>query len=150
MIGTQVTGTTGLVAGVKDTNNPPTTADNALVVSISPITAAPSIYNAACLGNTTPVAIKASAGTLLTVSITNNAAAARSVKFYNSGNPTVGTTVPLFSVTMAASSSQCIQVGGNYGLKFSAAIAWAVTSGTTFADTGAPTANDIVLTANYV
>jgi hypothetical protein len=85
----------------------------------------------------TAQAIKASAGTLTGYFIYNPNAAAVFVQFYNtaSGGVTVGTTNPLFMLTVPAASAANLWMTG--GVQFSTAISWAATS--TAGGNGAPT-----------
>lgn len=86
----------------------------------------------------TAQAIKASAGTLMGYYIYNPNAAAVFVQFYNtaSGSVTVGTTNPLFMLTIPAASAAnlFLQPGG---VAFGTAMSWSATS--TAGGNGAPT-----------
>jgi len=91
----------------------------------------------------TAQAIKASAGTLRGWYIYNPNTAAVFVQFYNAGtgSVTVGTTAPLFMITVPPGSAT--NVAWPDGIQFSTAITWAATS--TAAGAGAPsTALDAV------
>jgi hypothetical protein len=91
----------------------------------------------------TAQAIKASAGNLVGYYIYNPNASAQFVQFYNtaSGSVTVGTTNPLFMVTIPATAGANLWMPG--GVAFSTAISWAATS--TAGGNGAPaTALDAV------
>jgi hypothetical protein len=86
----------------------------------------------------TAQAIKAAAGTLLGYFVYNPNATAQFVQFYNtaSGSVTVGTTAPLFMITIPPTSAANLWMQPG-GVTFSTAIAWAATS--TSAGNGAPT-----------
>jgi len=91
----------------------------------------------------TAQAIKASAGTLRGYYIYNPNVTAQFVQFYNtvSGSVTVGTTNPLFMLTIPATSGA--NMWSNDGIQFSTAMSWAATS--TAGGNGAPgTALDAV------
>lgn len=81
-------------------------------------------------------AIKASAGTLKGYYIYNPNASAQFVQFYNtaSGSVTVGTTNPLFMLTIPATSAANLWMTD--GIAFSTAISWSATS--TAGGNGAP------------
>jgi hypothetical protein len=85
----------------------------------------------------TAQAIKASAGCVYGYYIYNPNATAQFVQFYNtaSGSVTVGTTNPLFMLTIPATSGANLFI--NTGIQFSTAISWAATS--TAGGNGAPT-----------
>lgn len=82
-------------------------------------------------------AIKASAGTLKGYYIYNPNSSAQFVQFYNtaSGSVTVGTTNPLFMLTIPATSAANLWMTD--GVAFSTAMSWAATS--TAGGNGAPT-----------
>jgi hypothetical protein len=86
----------------------------------------------------TAQAIKGSAGTLLGYYVYNPNATAQFVQFYNtaSGSVTVGTTTPLFMITVPAGSAANLWMQPA-GIAFSTAISWAATS--TAGGNGAPT-----------
>lgn len=85
----------------------------------------------------TAQAIKASAGKLVGYFIYNPNATAQFVQFYNTaqGSVTVGTTTPLFMVTIPATSGANLWMPG--GVAFGTAMSWAATS--TAGGNGAPT-----------
>lgn len=85
----------------------------------------------------TAQAIKASAGCLYGYYIYNPNSSAAFVQFYNtaSGSVTVGTTNPLFMLTIPASSAANLWIGE--GVLFSTAMSWSATS--TAGGNGAPT-----------
>jgi hypothetical protein len=100
--------------------------------------------------------VKTSAGTLHKLRITNRATTVRYVKVYNAtaANVTVGTTTPIDTITVPAAGSADLPTVltenyGGYGLKFSTALSLAATTGFAHADTGAPGANDIIISAYY-
>lgn len=112
-----------------------------------PVTPTQSFINSAATTNATSV--KASAGTVWSIICSNANAAARYVKFYNLAvAPTVGTSVPAFTIAIPASST--IQItGGSNGIRFGTGIALAITTGIADADTGAVAANEIKVATSY-
>ena len=93
--------------------------------------------------NATGVSIKGSAGQVYGWYLYNNASATRYVKLYDSASaPTVGTTVPY--ITIGIPSLSAANVFSEIGIPFSAGIGIGGTTGVADANTGAPTANDIV------
>lgn len=91
---------------------------------------------------TNATSAKASAGDLHTVHGLNAAAAVRYLKFYNKASaPTVGTDVPILTIAIGASQAFRFDFNGHY---FSTGIAYALTTGSADADTGALTAGDIL------
>lgn len=79
---------------------------------------------------------KASAGNLFELSISNPTATAISVKLYNKASaPTVGTDVPVFTVTVAAGATVNPPLG-NIGKRFTTGIAMAATALPAATDTG--------------
>lgn len=83
----------------------------------------------------------ASNGTVTRVIGYNAAATARYLKFYNKASaPTVGTDTPALTVYLPASAAFAIDID-HY---FSTGIAYALTTGSADADTGALTAGDVL------
>lgn len=98
--------------------------------------------------------IKASAGTVYGVWVTNTATSTRWVKFYNAtaANVTVGTTTPVITIGIPGNSSD--DISGNFGpggmgIQFDTAISVAATTGVADNDTGAPAANDVIINVFY-
>lgn len=93
---------------------------------------------------TNATSVKASAGNLLGMFLSNNSAATKYVKFYNKASaPTVGTDTPVFVLAIPAAGS--IDVDGNAWAypRFSTGIAYAITGAATDADTTAVAVNDV-------
>lgn len=98
--------------------------------------------------------VKATAGTLYSISAFNRTAAPLYLKFYNltAANTTVGTSTPVLTFVVPANADSdgagfiwnCAQ-----GLAFDTAISVAATTGIADADTGAPGANDCVINIGY-
>lgn len=91
----------------------------------------------------TPAAqtIKASAGRLLGIVVTNTAAAARFLKLFNAAAPTLGTTPATIDIAIPAGQSIEFQIEGGVG--FSTAITCAVTGARGVSDNTAITAGDV-------
>lgn len=99
---------------------------------------------ASILSPATPAgaSIKASAGRVAGWTLTNSAAAVRSVKFYNATAVTMGTTAAVFEVDIPAGGTVQISLPG--GIGFSTGIMWSVTAGKGLTDnTGGVSANDV-------
>lgn len=80
--------------------------------------------------------IKSSAGSLLEVTLSNPTATAISFKFYNKAtSPTVGTDVPILTVTVAAGGVWAAEFG-SLGKRFTAGISIAMTALPASTDTG--------------
>lgn len=101
---------------------------------------------------TNATSVKASAGTLYSVSVGSVNAAVRYLKFYNKASaPTVGTDTPvqIFSIPgNTAGAGREVQIPV-CGIEFSTGIAFALTTGAADADTGAVAASEIVVSYSY-
>lgn len=98
------------------------------------------IISAAATTNATSA--KAAAGRLYTVIGYNAAATARYLKFYNKASaPTVGTDTPIFTIYLPPTTSVALDFPGFH---FTTGIAYALTTGSADADTGALTAADVL------
>jgi hypothetical protein len=99
--------------------------------------------------------VKATAGTLHKLRLTNRTTSVRYVKLYNAtaANVTVGTTTPIDTIVLPGGTSAdlCTVVTESFGggLTFGTALCLACTTGLADNDTGAPGANDVVATAYY-
>jgi hypothetical protein len=98
--------------------------------------------------------VKASAGQVYAMWVTNTATATRFVKFYNAtaANVSVGTTTPVITIGIPGNTSD--DISGNFGpggmgIAFDTAITVAATTGVADADTGAPGANEIIVNIFY-
>lgn len=93
--------------------------------------------------------IKTSAGQLYGYYFANTNASARYLKFYNAtaANVTVGTTTPVLTFYLPPTTAGHIEF--SHGIAFSTAISAAATTGVADNDTGAPSANDVILNAFY-
>lgn len=97
--------------------------------------------------------VKATAGQVYGMWVTNLATTTRFLKFYNdtAANVIVGTTVPVITWAIPGNSSDDISAlfGSSHGIAFSAAITVAATTGIADADTGAPGANEVLVNIFY-
>lgn len=93
--------------------------------------------------------VKTSAGKVYGWYMYNNASSVRYVKLYNdtAANVTVGSTAPVLTVPLPASSGANVEYTN--GIPFSTAISAAATTGVADSDTGAPSANDVVVNIFY-
>lgn len=113
----------------------------------TPITPTTTFTNSAATTNAT--SIKASAGTVWSINVSNTNAALRYLKLYNKASaPTVGTDVPVLTIPIPATSTIKVD-GGSNGIRFSTGIALATTTGATDADTGAVAANEIKVATTF-
>ena len=101
--------------------------------------------------NTNSTLVKSSAGKLFSITGYNAATSVRYLKLYNKASaPTVGTDTPVATIALAPSAAFHIN-WADIGLTFATGIGFGLTTGSADADTGAPTAGDIVgLNAYYV
>jgi hypothetical protein len=100
--------------------------------------------------------VKATAGCLYKLRITNRATTVRYVRLYNAvpASVTVGTTTPIDTIVVPAASSTDLptvltESFGGIGLTFSTALTVAATTGFADNDTGAPGTNDVIVSAYY-
>lgn len=111
-------------------------------VTATPATGTP--YSLTTAASTNAAAIKASAGTLFELTVSNPTATAAYLKLYNKATaPTVGTDVPVLTVTVPATSATAPPVVlnlGAIGKRFSTGIAIAVTAAAIATDTAATVA----------
>lgn len=130
------------------------TLDRKVIVNPQPHTAGGlSIFRSLDLDETEED-VKASAGNVYSVWVTNTATSTRFLKFYNAtaANVTVGSTMPVITIGIPGNSSDDISGkfdGGGMGIFFDTAICVAATTGVADADTGAPAANDVIVNIFY-
>lgn len=114
------------------------------------ISATPYKLNSAASTNATSV--KASAGAVYAIQVTNINASARFLKFYDKASaPTVGTDTPIkvLQIPGNTSGSGIVEALG-IGIKFSSGIAFAITGGAGDSDTTAISANDVIVNLDYI
>lgn len=129
------------------------TLDRKLIVNPQPHTAGGlSIFRSLDIDETEED-VKTSAGQVYGWWITNLATSTRYVKFYNAtaANVTVGTTTPVMTLPIPGNSTDDIAANalGAHGIAFDTAICVAATTGLADNDTGAPSANDVVINIFY-
>lgn len=96
----------------------------------------------------TGINVKASAGQVYGYHIFNAAITARYVKLYNKASaPTVGTDTPIITLHLAAGGDR--DYSTDIGIPFSAGIGVGATTGVADNDTGAPSANDVIINLYY-
>lgn len=93
--------------------------------------------------------VKATAGQVYGWYIYNAASSVRYVKLYNAtaANVTVGTTTPVMTIPVPATSGANVEFTN--GIAFSTAITAAATTGVADNDTGAPSANEVIVNLLY-
>ncbi len=97
--------------------------------------------------------IKASAGCLYGIWVTNNATTVRYLKLYDRASATAGTHTPIITIGIPGNSTDKISAflgTGGVGIQFLTGICAAVTTGIADADTGAPGGSDIQANFFYI
>ena len=141
LMGNGVTGTGSQRVTIASDNTP-------FTVNATPTTPTASIITSAATTNAT--SIKASAGTLYSITCSNAGAAAVFVKLYNlAAAPTVGTSSIALTIPIAASSVVTIPLGAQ-GMRFGTGIALAITNLVTEADATAVAANQVKVLTSYI
>lgn len=106
-------------------------------------------YNAVSTASTNATSVKASAGNLFEITASNVTATATFVKLYNKASaPTVGTDVPVLTISVPANTTVAMQFGSQ-GKRFATGIALAVTAAAAATDTAAAVAG-VQLSATYI
>lgn len=97
---------------------------------------------------TNATSVKASQGRVFGGSVSNTSAAWRYIKFFSKNSaPVLGTDTPVATVGIPPNSTVGLgAIFDQYGMHFSAGIAYALTTGAADADTGAVGANEVVVT----
>lgn len=100
---------------------------------------------------TNATSVKASAGQLYHLLVSNINAAVRYLKFYNKASaPTVGTDTPIWTIPIPGNTAGAgVNIAIPPGLTFSSGIAFALTTGVADSDTGAVSANEHVVNLGY-
>ena len=123
-----------------------TTAVTGTVTAL-PVTPTTTFTNSAASTNAT--LIKSTAGTLWSAVVSNVAASARYLKFFNMTTaPTVGTSVPVFAVLVPAGGTVVIEGGAN-GIRFGTGISLAITGAAGDLDTTAIAAGDVKVATSF-
>ena len=106
-------------------------------------------YNAVSAASTNATSVKASAGNLFEITASNVTTTATFVKLYNKASaPTVGTDVPVLTISVPANTTVAMQFGSQ-GKRFATGIALAVTAAAAATDTAAAVAG-VQLNATYI
>lgn len=144
----------GVAAIVTAASTAAAAASPALTVTLSPNspithpTPTASAVNSAATTNATSV--KASAGTAFSVTCSNTGGAAAFVKLYNlAASPTVGTSVPVLTISVPASGTVNVSFGST-GYRFATGIALAITNLAADTDTTAVAANQVKVLTSYI
>lgn len=97
--------------------------------------------------------IKATAGQVYGMWVTNTATSTRFVKFYNgtAAGVTVGATTPVITIGIPGNTSDDVSglFSSAHGIAFGTAITAAATTGVADADTGAPGPNEVIVNVFY-
>lgn len=145
-----VTGNAAITAGgglMAVAGTPAVTVTSGSVTSSQPAT--PTAYSAVTTASTNAASVKASAGTVYAVTLSNPTATPVFYKLFNKASaPTLGTDVPLVTIPVPASSGVVHQFGA-LGLRFATGIASAVTGAMAAADVSSGVAA-VQVTASYV
>jgi hypothetical protein len=98
---------------------------------------------------TNATSVKASAGAINSIHVTNGAAASRWLKIFNlAAAPTVGTSTPVLNLQIPAGWSGPVDTGP-FGIRLGTGIAYAITGGQPLLDATAVTAGDVVLNLTF-
>ena len=128
----------------------------ALAVTLASTTLAPSatvggfttFFHLISAATTNATSVKASAGTIGTITLSNTSAAVKYFKLYNKASaPTVGTDIPI--LTLLVPAGQTVIFSPQQGIRLATGIAIALTGGVTVADTAAVALNDLAVHIDY-
>lgn len=112
--------------------------------------ATPTASNINSAATTNAAFIKNAAGTVYNILASNTNASPRYVKFYNKASaPTVGTDVPIITITVPANGTIHADMG-TLGHRFATGIAIAITAGAADSDTAAIGANEVKVLTSYI
>jgi hypothetical protein len=142
-----------ITVGADGVNDGDVSLTNPMAVRIAPMAADGCTIARSITLSTTELEVKATAGCVYGVWFSNMATSSRFLKFYNAtaANVTVGTTTPVLTLAMPGNASD--DVSGVFsipqGINFSTAICVAATTGIADNDTGAPSANDVIVNVMF-
>lgn len=112
--------------------------------------ATPTTFNLNSAATTNATSVKASAGTLLALQVSNINAALRYLKLYNKASaPTVGTDVP-FMVFPIPIGGYIAEEFGTLGIRMGTGIALAITGAAADSDTTAVSASEHKVSLSYI
>lgn len=118
-----------------------------VVVPAAPVTPTTIFTNSTASTNAT--LIRSVAGTLWSAVVSNTSAAARFLKFFNlTVAPTVGTSVPVFTVPIPPGGTVLVNGGAN-GIRFGTGISFAITGAAGDLDTTAIAAGDVKVATSF-
>lgn len=143
-----------LIHGADGTNDGDVSTASPLPVQVLPVAAnGCEVFRSIDLDETEEE-VKATAGTLYGIWFSNMATSTRFLKIYNAtaASVTVGSTTPAITLALPGNTSDDISgaLGGMaQGIKFGTAITVAATTGIADNDTGAPSANDVIVNVFY-
>lgn len=123
------------------------TATQPVSGTVSPVTPTTLFTNSAATTNATLV--KSTAGTLWSIAVSNTNAATRFLKLFNMTTaPTVGTSVPVFTVAVPSGGTVLVN-GGSNGIRFATGISLAITGAAGDLDTTVIGAGDVKVATTY-
>lgn len=115
--------------------------------TVLPVTPTTTFTNS--LATTNALLIKNTAGTLWSIVVSNTNAAARFLKLFNlTAAPTVGTSVPVFTVPIPPGGTVLVN-GGSNGIRFGTGISLAITGAAGDLDTTAIGAGDVKVATTF-
>lgn len=115
--------------------------------TVLPVTPTTLFTNSAATTNATLV--KSTAGTLWSIAVSNTNAAARFLKLFNlTTAPTVGTSVPVFTVAIPSGGTVLVNGGAN-GIRFGTGISLSITGAAGDLDTTVIGAGDVKVATTY-
>jgi hypothetical protein len=136
------------VAGVFSVKIDQTTQGTTNGIQMTNTTTTGNTLSSAATTNAT--SLKASAGNLYSVTASNTGAAAAYLKLYNKASaPTVGTDVPVLTISLPASGTVNVPFGTN-GFRFATGIAYAITNLAADSDTTAVAAAQVKVMWSYI
>ena len=139
---------------VKAGGVPPVTGDPAAVVVLSPNAPislpVPTLHTLEAVATVNATSVKAGAGTVFALSLTNVSAATRYFKLYDKATaPTVGADIPILTIPIPA--YYClVQAFPLLGLRLGSGIAYAITCAMGNADATGLTLGDVKVVVSYL
>jgi hypothetical protein len=127
------------------------TSSTTVGVNVTPSTTvgAGTSHHLISAAGTNATSVKTSAGTINTISLSNNANAVRYLKLYNKASaPVVGTDTPVATILLPVGGSRDIS-GGPFGIRLATGIAYAITTGIAISDTGGIGADEVSVFIQY-
>ena len=110
----------------------------------------PTASNINSAATTNAASVKASAGTVYSITVSNTAASPRYVKLYNKASaPTVGTDVPVLTIPVPAGGVVNV-LFGTTGHRLATGIALAITANAADSDTTAVGASEVKVATAYI